>query len=175
MVILIKIWAGNPSARIFVIQLLGLEQTTIIQPELQRKAQPWEGEQGYPVPCLLGGQSNVPERAREETVTQMPPPPRPRPRRVGGGGSCGPGGGRAAALRPVGSGGICAFHAPSQRLALKFNPPGPARPPLARALSQPAPGIGLQDPRGSISVRRSPTACCPQRQGLSEPPAATKG
>lgn len=169
MVILIKIWAGNPSARGFVIQLLGL------QPELQRKARPWEGEQGYPDRCLLGGQSNVPERAREETVTQMPPPPRPRPRRVGGGGSCRPGGGRAAALRPVGSGGICAFHAPSQRLALKFNPPGPAGPPLARALSQPAPGIGLQDPRGSILVRCSPTACCPQRQGLSEPPAATRG
>lgn len=87
----------------------------------------------------------------------MPPPPRPRPRRVGGGGSCGPGGGRAAALGPVGSGGICAFHAPSQRLALKSNPPCSARPPLARALSQPAPGIGLQDQRGSISVRGSPT------------------
>lgn len=112
---------------------------------------------------------------REELVTQMPPPPRPRPRRVGGGGSCGPGGGRAAALRPVGSGGICAFHAPSQRLALKFNPPGSGRPPLARALSQPAPGIGLQDLRGSISVRGSPTACCPQGQGLGEPPTATRG
>lgn len=174
MVILVNIWAGNPSARVFVIQLLGLQQASIIQPELQRKARSWEGKRGYPDPAFWEARATSPS-VREETVTQMPPPPRPRPRRVGGGGSCGPGGGRAAALRPVGSGGICAFHAPSQRLALKFNPPGPARPPLARARSQPAPGIGLQDPRGSISVRGSPTACCPRGQGRSEQLVATRG
>lgn len=86
---------------------------------------------------------------REETVTQMPPPPRPRPRRVGGGGSCGPGGGRAAALRPVGSGGICAFHAPSQRLALKYNPPGPAGRRWPAPSVSPPPGSGCRTREGA--------------------------
>lgn len=71
-------------------------------------------------------------------------------------------GGRRAG--PVGSGGICSFHACSQRLSLKPNPP--ARPHRRQPLPSPAPpargpGIGLQEKE--LPQQRGPGAGKPRK------------
>lgn len=75
--------------------------------------------------AFWAGRGRVP-RVREGPVTQMLPPPRPG--RAAWEEAAAAGGRRAGGrrARPVGSGGICSFHARSQRLPLKPNPP--ARP-----------------------------------------------
>lgn len=99
-------------------------------------------------------------------MTQMLPPPRPG--RAAWEEAAAAGGRRAGSrrARPVGSGGICSFHARSQRLPLKPNPP--ARP-RRRRCRRPCP----RPPRPGDRVAGAcwPGAVLPRARGRGRGPA----